>query len=167
MNFPTVETERLLLRELGLADAEQVFQLRSDPEHNRFIDRPLATSLEDAKAYISSIAEKVNSNQVYFWAISIKPNQQLVGTVMFLNYDPEKLTAELGYELLFSHQGRGIMQEAVAAVLAFGKDQLKLKKINGGIEPGNKRSFSVVRKFGFVRKAETSTAALEHWSLTS
>ncbi len=165
MNFPIIETERLLLRQLNIGDAEQIFQLRCDPEHNRYIDRPLATSVEDAKTYINSIVEKANTQQIYFWAMTIKPNVELVGTVMFLNYNPEKLTAELGYELLFSHQGKGVMQEAVAAVLNFGKQQLQLKQIDATIETGNKRSFEIVKKFGFSKDEERSTDELEVWIL--
>ncbi len=165
MHFPTLETERLQLRQLNLNDAAEVFQLRCDPEHNRYIDRPLATSINDANAYITSIMEKVNSEQVYLWVITIKPDQKLAGTVMFMNYNPERHTAELGYELLSAHQQKGIMQEAVTAVLNFGKQQLGLKRIDACIEPGNERSFAVVKKFGFSKDAEKSTPELEHWTL--
>jgi ribosomal-protein-alanine N-acetyltransferase len=165
MNFPTLKTERLLLRQLSLVDAEEIFRLRCDPEHNRYINRPLAASIEDANSYIRSIIQKVQSEQIYFWAISLKPLQTLVGTVMFLNYDPEKLTAELGYELSSAHQGKGIMQEAVAAVLNFGKTQLKLKHIEATVEIGNERSFSVLRKFGFRKDVEKCDEEVESWSL--
>lgn len=165
MNFPTLETERLLLRELSLVDAEQVYQLRCDPEHNRYINRPLATAITDAETYIKMIIDKVNAQEAYFWAISIKPDQKLAGTVMLMNYNSDELTAELGYELLSAHQRKGIMQEAVAAALEFGKSKLRLNRIKAVIEPGNERSFAVVKKFGFVKDEEASTNELEHWYL--
>jgi hypothetical protein len=53
--FPYLTTERLQLRPLSIDDAQEICLLRSDEKHNEFIDRPRATSLDDAKAFINKI----------------------------------------------------------------------------------------------------------------
>ena len=53
--FPYLTTERLQLRPLSIDDAQEIYLLRSDEKHNEFIDRPRATSLDDAKAFINKI----------------------------------------------------------------------------------------------------------------
>ena len=51
--FPELTTERLLLRQLRMEDAEEIFLLRSDEKVNELVDRVTATSIEDAYQYIS------------------------------------------------------------------------------------------------------------------
>lgn len=148
-----------------MSDAAQIFQLRCDPVHNRYINRPLAGSIEDAHTYIRNIEEKANHKQIYFWAITIKPFPELAGTVMFLNYDAAKRTAELGYELLSVHQGKGIMYEAIAGVLNFAAQHLQLKHIDAVVQTGNERSFNILKRLSFTKDEERSTSELEYWYL--
>jgi len=53
--FPQLLTKRLLLRQLTLSDADQIFSLRSNDVVNKYLDRPKANSLEDAKTFITTI----------------------------------------------------------------------------------------------------------------
>ena len=48
------------------------------------------------------------------------------------------------------HQGKGIMREAVQAVLQFGFNTLQLKCIEAVSRTGNLRSIKLLEKFGFV-----------------
>ena len=47
--FPVLETERYILRQLSLSDDNEIFILRSDKEVNKYLDRPIAKTIEDAK----------------------------------------------------------------------------------------------------------------------
>lgn len=53
--FTSLETDRYVLRPLSLQDANEVFALRSDKDINKLIDRPTATSVNEAIAHINKI----------------------------------------------------------------------------------------------------------------
>ena len=50
--FPSIETPRLMLRELRREDAEAVFGIFSDPEVMKYSEMSMFTSLEQAQALI-------------------------------------------------------------------------------------------------------------------
>ena len=53
--FPTLTTDRLLLREMIPADAPGILRLRSDKEVMKYINRPLTRTTEDAEAWIGVV----------------------------------------------------------------------------------------------------------------
>ena len=50
-----IETERLILRPIGVEDALAVFAWTSDPEVNRYMPYPLHRDLSETEAWIVSI----------------------------------------------------------------------------------------------------------------
>jgi len=152
--FPYLTTERLQLRPLIIDDAPEIYLLRSDEKHNEFIDRPRATSLDDAKAFINKIEKLLSEGTSHFWVVSFKNGAELIGTLTLWNFDKERNTAEIGYELLPGYYGKGIMTEALPAVLEFAFNTLKLSKIEAWTHENNIRSSALLLKFGFTRDAE-------------
>ena len=53
--FPQLETDRLILRQLSSRDEEEIFSLRSSDIVNKYLNRPKAKSIEDAKNFIEKI----------------------------------------------------------------------------------------------------------------
>src|ERR1700722_1400183 len=98
--FPTLETERLVLRQLDASDENEIFRLRSDEKVNEFLDRPKANTLDDAKRFIEKIAKGINNNENLYWAITLKNEKKLIGTICLWSFSLEKNSAEIGYELL-------------------------------------------------------------------
>ena len=159
--FPYLTTERLQLRPLSMDDAPEIYLLRSDEKHNEFIDRPRATSLEDAEAFINRIEKLLSEGHSHFWVVSLKNRAELIGTLMLWNFDKERNTAEIGYELLPAYYGQGIMTEALPAVLEFAFNTLKLSKIEARTHEHNIRSSALLLKFGFARDAEAEKNRVE------
>ena len=50
--FPVLKTERLTLRQLSVNDDKEIFALRSDKQVNKYLDRDLSNSIEDARKLI-------------------------------------------------------------------------------------------------------------------
>src|SRR4029453_4625025 len=107
--FPYLTTDRLQLRPLSIDDAQEIYLLRSDEKHNEFINRPRATSLDDAKVFINKIENLLSEGTSLFWGVSFKNGTELFGTLTLWNFDKERHTAEIGYELLPAYYGKGIM----------------------------------------------------------
>ena len=53
--FPTLQTERLVLRKIEPADAPQLLFLRSDEKVMKFLDREPLRSLDEARFFINRI----------------------------------------------------------------------------------------------------------------
>src|SRR5437868_13096004 len=111
--FPNLITERLFLRQLKIEDANEIFTLRSSDEVNRFLDRPKATTIDEARQFINKINDGINKNESVYWAITFKNDSKLIGTICYWNISKENDRAEIGYELQPRYQGKGIMQEAI------------------------------------------------------
>jgi ribosomal-protein-alanine N-acetyltransferase len=152
--FPQLTTERLLLRQLVLEDADEIFLLRSDPVVNKHLNRPKAVSIDDATAFIERINTYVVNNQSVFWGISFKDKNKLIGTICLWNFSEEENKAEVGYELLPQYHGRGIMQEAFSKVMEYAFQTLHLSSIEAWTVLQNENSVKILERNGFKRNAE-------------
>jgi ribosomal-protein-alanine N-acetyltransferase len=148
--FPTLATDRLVLREIEKEDANEIFILRSDERVNEFVVRPKANSVEDANEFINKIQSGITKNELVMWAITLKNEPKLIGTIVYWNFNKENYKAEIGYELLPAFHGMGIMQEALLKVIEFGFKKMKLKTIEAYIHPNNYKSIKLSVKNNFV-----------------
>ncbi|MBP7460451.1 MAG: GNAT family N-acetyltransferase [Candidatus Delongbacteria bacterium] len=151
--FPIVTTERLVLRQLTSDDAPDIFRLRSDDRVMRFLDRPLARTMEDAGQFIEKIRERLLTNDGITWAITQKPHDSLIGTIGFHTIFKEHFRAEIGYLLHPDYQGQGLMQEALSAVLSYGFQALHLHSVEANVNPNNLASVKLLERNHFVREA--------------
>lgn len=149
--FPNLSTNRLRLRQMQIDDKEAIFALRSDKNVSEFIDRPMATSIDDALEYIKMINDGVEQNKWILWAITYKDSDDLIGTICLWNFSMEQSKGEIGYELSPTFQGKGIMQEAIRAVLEFGFEDLNLQYIEGIVNEKNEKSIQLLEKNQFVK----------------
>ena len=146
-------TERLILTQLTQADAQQIFMLRSDEEINKFIDRAKATSIDDAIRFIDKIKGVIAGGEGMFWAIHLKHEPGLIGTICYWNILAEKQRAEIGYELLTAFQGKGIMQEALQSVLKFGFENLAFQMITAFTRYDHRNSIRLLERNNFKRNS--------------
>lgn len=151
--FKNLETERLFLRRLSHDDAEEVLELRGNPETMKFIPRPLVKNLEDAIAHIDMINEKIDTNVGINWGITIKDNDKIIGIIGHYRIQPENHRSEIGYMILPEHQGKGYVSEAILAILEYGFQDMNLHSIEAVIDPENSASERVLQKNGFVKEA--------------
>ena len=79
--FPIIETERLVLRQYTLNDAEDLFEIRKNPEAMKFIGKPVAKTIEDVIELLNLINTRIENNEGINWAITIKPENKLIGMV--------------------------------------------------------------------------------------
>lgn len=150
--FPLLTTQRLVLRALGDEDLPAMYALRSDPRVMRYIGKPVAKSIEDAAALLRLIQDDVRSNTGLSWAITEKGSPTMLGVIGFWRITKEHHRAEIGYTLHPQCWGRGLMREAVTAVLAHGFDVLRLHSVEAICDPRNESSMRLLERCGFVRE---------------
>lgn len=151
--FPFLSTERLNLRRVTNEDAEEVFFLRSDKRMLQFLDRDPAKSVDEAIQWIRLINEAIDNDQYIAWAIALKNETKLIGTITFWNIKKEHFRAEIGYALHGRYQGEGLMQEAITAVLDYGFKIMKLHSVEANVNPANESSIKLLERNNFIREA--------------
>jgi ribosomal-protein-alanine N-acetyltransferase len=152
--FPEIKTERLLLRKMTDADAEEIYFLRSDETVMKYIDRERPKSEEEALAFIQKVNNNIDNNESVMWAIALQENPHtLIGNIGFWRIINQHYRSEIGYMLHPGFWGKGIMKEALLAAIDFGFNRMKLHSIEAHINPDNTASALVLEKTGFVREA--------------
>jgi [ribosomal protein S5]-alanine N-acetyltransferase len=152
--FPILQTTRLILRQTTLLDKEEIYRLRSIERVNRHLARPKARTVEDASAHIEKIARYIQNNELISWAITEMGSNILIGTIGFMNFISETNEGEVGYELLPEFHSKGIMTEALSAVLDYGHKTIGLKKTLAITTPENVESVKLLLKSGFTQNFE-------------
>lgn len=91
--------------------------MRSDSEINKYLDRQVSNTIEDARNFINQVNENITKNGSLYWGITLDGTNILVGTICLFSFSDENGNCEIGYELLTHFQGQGIMKEAVEKVI--------------------------------------------------
>ncbi|HEX8563438.1 MAG TPA: GNAT family N-acetyltransferase [Flavobacterium sp.] len=151
--FPELRTGRLYLRRLHLDDVNQMFAMRSDPEVMKYVPRPLAKTRQDAIDHITVINSRIDSNEGINWAICKNDDPRMIGIIGHYRISPEHYRAEIGYMLLPEFHGNGYVSEAIAVVVEYGFEQMKLHSIEAIIAPENIASARVLEKNNFIKEA--------------
>ena len=158
MPFPELGSERLLLRQLNADDNQALLALRSDDSVNKYLDRPPATSLAQVDAFIARINKGITEKNWFYWALCLRNNPSLLGTVCLWNFSADRTEAEIGYEILPQFQSKGLMDEAVKKIIEFGFGELSLMAIYAFTHRDNSRSSNLLIRNQFVpdlsRKSE-------------
>lgn len=147
-----IETARLKLRPLTYTDAQDIYEIFSDKQVMQFYDLLPFESIERAKEQINFFTEGFEKKRMIRWGIELKENVKLIGTCGFFAFNEDALKAELGYELNSSYQGKGLMSEAVTAVLDFLFDNSSVNRVEAYIEPQNTSSQKLAEKLGFTKE---------------
>jgi RimJ/RimL family protein N-acetyltransferase len=140
-----IETERLLLRRLAMADLEELVALHRDPEVVRFVrtlDRAQAT--ERLRASEQEWEERGHG----MLAVLDLASGRLLGRVG-LRYWPQFQETEAGWLLRREAWGHGYATEAARACLDWGLAKLPVPYITAMIHPENTRSARVAQRLGF------------------
>ena len=160
-SFPILTTERLTLRQLVIADEQEIFNLRSDGEINKYLDRQVSNTIDDARNFINKVNENINKNDSLYWAITLSDRNILAGTICLFGFSDENDKCEIGYELLTNFQGQGIMKEAAEKVIDYAFNTIKVQKIEASLHKDNKRSIKLLEKLSFINSNEPGNTSPE------
>lgn len=155
-SFQILTTDRLTLRQLSTDDQQHIFDLRSDTEINKYLNRAPCETIEDAIIFINKINDQIQKNSIY-WVITLTKTNEFVGTICLFDLSNKRNSCEIGYELMQEQQGKGIMKEALQEVINYAFRILQFKKILAFTHIKNGRSTKLLKKFNFVQSLETDT----------
>ena len=151
--FPSIETKRVVLRQLRREDIPQLYALRSNSQVMQHIAREPLKSMEAAETNFKRITTGIDNNEWILWGIVPKDEHKVVGTACLWNIAIEHYRAEVGYDLLPMYQGRGLMKEVLKEVLRYAFEEIKLHSIEAQVNPENESSRKLIAGLGFVQEA--------------
>lgn len=149
--FPTIETERLILRQATEQDSDDILELYANENVVQHMPLDPFNSIEDAKGEISWYKKIFLEQTGLRWVIEEKVNKKVIGTCGYLNYEVEHNRIEIGYDLSPESWGKGIMTETLKAIIHFAFSELNANKIEAQITSENDASLHLVSKLGFHR----------------
>ncbi|ATB31986.1 GNAT family N-acetyltransferase [Melittangium boletus] len=147
--FPVLHTPRLILRRPCDADAAALLPMRSDPEVMRYIPRPIAKSEDDVRALLHMMGEALQKGERINWAMEWRESGEAIGLIGYVDILPEHRRAEVGYSLRRDYHRRGIMREALAAVVDYGFERMHLHTILAITDADNNASGKLLESAGF------------------
>ena len=147
--FPQLETQRLILREIRLEDAEAILRIFGDDEVTCYYHLETFTSIEQTRELIDGMADRFKNKIRVRWGITLKGEDVIIGTCGYPTWVQSQFLGEIGYDLAQAYWNRGIMTEALAAVLQFGFERMELNRIEAMVMLENTPSMQLLRKLGF------------------
>jgi len=147
----TIETERLLLRKYTLSDSEDMYNNWAKCEECfKYLPWKPCASIDEVKGRIKRWIESYKENTFYQWGIELKKGKEIIGFINLHNVDEDNFSAETTYILSPKFWNKGIMTEAVRAVLEFGFENIGLNRISADFFSGNDYSQKVMLKNNMI-----------------
>lgn len=146
-DLPTLQTQRLVLRDVQLIDAPAIYAYSSNPVFYQSMGRKVPPSLE----HLASNIQKQLEKKVHLcrnWVIVLRDGNKVIGDCGFNDYRPDNSRAEINYAVDPALWNRGIATEAALCILDFAFEQLKFSRIQAICHTANKRSEAVLMNIG-------------------
>jgi len=138
---------------MTLADAEFYFRHFNNDKIVEGCCFPGPKNIEVAKKELELYCIKPHrENRGIRWGIVKKEDKELIGTCGFYDWNTTAHRAEIGYDLEPAYWGRGVMTEAMHAVLEYGFEKMGLNRIQAIIDSKNTRSMRLVHRLGFKKE---------------
>ncbi|UTR10122.1 GNAT family N-acetyltransferase [Evansella sp. LMS18] len=150
--FPTLETDRLVLREISKNDAEGIFACFSNANVTRYYGQETLENIEQASAFVDFFTNSYKEKRGIRWGIERKGTKGIIGTIGFNAWSPKHKRAEIGYEIHPKQWRKGYTSEAVSEVIEYGFGELGLTRIGALVFIDNEASNNLLAKVGFQKE---------------
>ena len=148
-SFPTLATKRLRLRQFAQRDLQGQHACFGDEEAMRYWNSPACKSEAETGRSLEYLAKTTSAYDYLAWAVADKPGDRCIGMVNYHHREARNARLEIGYILAPAQQGRGLMTEAVAALVRYCLEGLAVHRIEALIHPDNAASIRLVERLGF------------------
>jgi ribosomal-protein-alanine N-acetyltransferase len=146
-----IETERLVLRPLRMADAEPTAALMS-PAIARWTGSWTGRdSVQDVRDRIERDWDRAARGQAFDRAVTLKDGGALIGWIGVRRLDDDSRRGAIGYWFGEAYFGRGYAKEAARAVLDAAWTALDIDHVEGAAQVANAGSLAILAGLGMRR----------------
>ena len=155
-SLPEIETRRLRLRPMTLADLSSLAQIFADPDVMLYLPTGESRSVEETQVELTYMVDHWQQRGFGAWAVILRDTGEFAGYcgLQYLHVEPGGVSAEAleagtdvevvaGLARPYWH--RGIAPEATRAALRYGFETLHLPRIIAAIHPGNDASRHILQ----------------------
>jgi [ribosomal protein S5]-alanine N-acetyltransferase len=148
-----IETPRLIIRQITVADEQGMFEMDSDPEVHTYLGNRPYTDIAQTRENIAAIQEQYTDNGIGRWAVALKDTGEFIGWTGF-KLVTEKVNGHInhydfGYRHIRKYWRKGYAYEAAKAALDYGIETMGIKDIYAMTAIDNAGSRRVLEKLGF------------------
>jgi RimJ/RimL family protein N-acetyltransferase len=144
-----IETPRLVIRRVEERDLDGLMAVNGDDEVTRYLPYASWRSVDDAQAWLVRMNGMQDDGRACQLVTVDRAADRPVGAILLFNFDDANRRAELGYVLGRRDWGRGVMREALDAVLRCAFADLDARRIEAFVDPRNAASHGLLLRLGF------------------
>ncbi|WP_304198747.1 GNAT family N-acetyltransferase [Flavobacterium alvei] len=147
-----LETDRLILREFKLSDAEAFFAMDSNPKVHQYLWNKPVQKMEETIEIIEFVRKQYIENGIGRFAMISKDTNEFIGWAG-LKHNTEKVNNkinfyDIGYRLDEKFWGKGYASEATFAWLKYAFETMNIKTIEAAAHTENVASNRILQKIG-------------------
>jgi ribosomal-protein-alanine N-acetyltransferase len=146
--WPELKTERLLLQQVHPEDQQFIFEGLSHPEVIPFFGVKY-NSFEATAKQMEWYAKAYSEGTGGPWKIIDKSTNEKIGVIAYYFYKAEHKKAEVGFWIFPKYWNKGIVSEALNAVINYCQKEKGIHRLEAFVEEGNTASNKVLEKGGF------------------
>lgn len=156
------QTERLLVRQIDMADVKAMCRVLCDPEVMSFSDG--VKTPERVREWVDACIDDYSKFGFGLWAVVEKKTKGAVGYcgLMQLPDLDGRVEVEVGFRLVRSCWGKGYATEAAGAVRDYAFDLLTVSRLISLVDPQNIASIRVVEKLGMCYEKDVMLLSYDH-----
>ena len=149
-----LKTNRLNIRELTFNDLTHVHELHSLPETDEYNTLGIPETIQTIENLLNEwiIQQRQEPRKSYIFCIDKRDDNTFVGLIAINLGKVNYKSAEVWFKIHKNHWRKGYTTEALASLLAFGFNNLKLHRIEAGCAVENIASGKTLEKAGFTRE---------------
>lgn len=153
VNIPReLDTDDLHLRPLDMSDDEGMYEILSDVQSMKYWSNKPVNDIEEARQFLREDLESDANGNSLCWAITFKGQDQLIGKCILFNFSPKNYRAEIGFILNRKYWRRGLMRQALEALIDFAFNDLNLHRLEADTDTENAGSMALLESLGFKRE---------------
>lgn len=147
----SIKTPRMVLRKFCANDAQKMYDnWAKDERVTQFLTWEPHRTVEDTQNILAAWEENYKNDNYYHWALEFKGEP--VGSINIADVSDRNHFGIAGYCLGFDYWGKGLMTEALAAVIDYMFIEVGLHKVFATHDSANIGSGMVMLKAGMTRE---------------
>lgn len=161
-SFPILTTPRLRLRQITETDADGMITIFGDPEMMLYLKQPLRDTREKALELIDWLGNIYQKQESVNWGITLHDDDHLIGMCGMYDWERDDRRADIGYQIIRAHWGKGYATEAARAIIGWCFENLDLHRVQADCTDGNIASEKVMLKCGLKVEGIWRESCWEH-----
>lgn len=144
-----LETERLILRRFKITDADDMFEnYASNDNVTKYMTWETHKDIDATKEYLQSLTKSYSNSKFFDWAIELKSENKVIGSIGAKKPDENLSKIEIGYCIGEKWWNHGIVTEALKEIIRFLFEEVDVNRIEAYHDIRNPASGRVMQKCG-------------------